>query len=102
MIKGTMTIDERLERLTERDEALAQSLELMRINSEETGQQIRNLLLLSGKHDRQIEALLSLATKHDALWNEIALSTARLVHTAELHPQQLDAHDERLDNLEGT
>jgi DNA repair ATPase RecN len=102
-----------LERLTERHEALGQSLELMQAqwqaNAEETDKQIRALVANSEETGNQIRtltqgisSLLQLAAKHDSQWDEIALSTARLVHTAELHQQQLDAHDDRLDNLEGT
>ena len=68
-----MTIDERLERLTERHEALAQSLELLTKNVEEMRGFIHN----------------------------VAEGTARLLHVAELHETRLDSHDDRLDKLEG-
>ena len=67
-----MTIDERLERLTERHEALTQSVESLHATAK--------------LHDRQI--------------GEIMEAAARLLHIAELHQHRLDSHENRLDNLE--
>jgi len=78
---GIDNIDERLERLT---------------RSAET------LLAVAAKHDTQIAANSSAINDLRILWNDIAQSIARLVHTAELHDRRLDNHDDRLDNLEGT
>ena len=66
-----MTLDERLERLTERHEALTQSVELM------------------AAENRQ----------RDRRMGEIMEGIASLLHVAEIHEQRLDQHDDRLDNL---
>ena len=67
-----MTLDERLERLTERHEALTQSVELMAIENRH--------------RDRRL--------------GEIMEGIASLLHVAEIHEQRLDQHDDRLDNLQ--
>ena len=51
-----MTIDERLDRLTERHEALAQSLELFHASVQE----LREIVMA---HDRYMSTLMSAATK---------------------------------------
>ena len=66
-----MTLDERLERLTERHEALTQTVELMAIENRQ--------------RDRRL--------------GEIMEGIASLLHIAEIHEQRLDQHDNRLDNL---
>ena len=66
-----MTLDERLERLTERHEALTQSVELM------------------AAENRQ----------RDRRMGEIMEGIASLLHVAEIHEQRLDHHADRLDNL---
>lgn len=67
-----MTLDERLERLTERHEALTQTVELMAIENRQ--------------RDRRL--------------GEIMEGIASLLHIAEIHEQRLDQHDNRLDNLQ--
>jgi len=80
-----MTTDERIDRLVERHEALAQSVELLAasvheqglnidkllecigatlITSSEQGQSIAMLLASSAKTDARIEALVSIAESH--------------------------------------
>ena len=66
-----MTLDERLERLTERHEALTQTAELMAMEN--------------SQRDRRL--------------GEIMEGIASLLHVAEIHEQRLDRHDDRLDNL---
>jgi hypothetical protein len=48
------TIDERLERLTERHEALAQSVEILLKNSEQDGENIRALARIAEIHERRV------------------------------------------------
>ena len=67
-----MTLDERLERLTERHEALTQTVELMALENRQ--------------RDRRL--------------GEIMEGIASLLHIAEIHEQRLDQHDNRLDNLQ--
>jgi len=67
-----MTIDERLDRLVERHEALTLSVEL---------------------HDKQIGELTTLVT-------DISHGIARLLHVVEAHEQRLDSHEHRIDRLE--
>jgi hypothetical protein len=68
-----MTIDERLERLTERHEALAQSVEVMTVMHRENEQRL----------------------------GQIMDSMNRLINVVEAHEHRLDSHDGRLDHLEG-
>ena len=67
-----MTIDERLERLAERHEALTQTVELMAADNRQ----------------------------RDKLMGEIMEGTARLLHTAELHQKQIEQHERRIERLE--
>jgi hypothetical protein len=68
-----MTIDERLEKLTERHEALTQTVEIV------AGMQREN--------ERQIA--------------QLATFIRQLAEIAQRHDNRLDAHDGRLDDLEG-
>ena len=79
-----MTIDERLEKLTERHEALAQSIELMIHENRERDE----------RWDKRFGQLGSILEK-------ITDSVAHLSHIAELHQHRLDSHSDRLDTLEG-
>ena len=67
-----MTLDERLERLTERHEALTQTVELTAVENRQ--------------RDRRL--------------GEIMEGIASLLHIAEIHERRLDQHDGRLDNLQ--
>jgi hypothetical protein len=81
-----MTIDERLEKLTERHEALTQSLEL------------------SILENRERYASWG-AERAESAWDKqvkfIGESLARLAGTAILHQHLPNSHDDRLDRLEG-
>ena len=70
-----MTLDERLERLTERHEALTQTVELMAARMED--------------RDKRLDGILT----------QMAEGITRLMHVAEIHEQRLDRHEDRLDNL---
>ncbi len=52
-----MTIDERLERLTERHEALTQTVELMAIENRQNSDNILKLLEIAQIHERRLERL---------------------------------------------
>ncbi len=67
-----MNIDQRLEALTQTVELLAHSVT---------------------KHDEVL-------VRHERLMGDIMDGVARLVPTAELHPERLDRHARRLDSLE--
>ena len=76
-----MTLDERLERLTERHEALTQTVELM---------------VAENRH--AAEKLAAENEQRDRRLGEIMEGIASLLHIAEIHEQRLDRHDDRLDN----
>src|SRR5664279_1633311 len=78
-----MTLDERLERLTERHEALTQTVELMAL---ENRQAAERMVAENKQRDRRL--------------GEIMEGIASLLHVAEIHEHRLDQHDERLDNLQ--
>jgi hypothetical protein len=75
-----MTIDERLERLTERHEALTETVELIAASQ--------------AKADERVEKVTADIGKLTALMAETDRFINRLAHIAE-------AHEQRLDHLEG-
>ena len=52
-----MTIDERLERLTERHEALAQSVETLTLDVGNLAKRVDNLVQISERHEREWQRL---------------------------------------------
>jgi hypothetical protein len=71
-----MNIDERLERLAERHEALAESLELMRAESERTGEKIRALAIVAEQNEVRAAQMMQAVTS--------------LARTVEEHQRRLD------------
>jgi hypothetical protein len=61
----TMTIDERIERLTERHEALTQSVELLLVATRENTDHIRKLVEVTNRDAEDIRALARIAEIHD-------------------------------------
>jgi hypothetical protein len=61
-----MTTDERIDRLVERHEALAQSVELLAASVHEQGLNIDKLLASLAKTDARIEALVGIAESHES------------------------------------
>ena len=78
-----MTIDERLEKLTQRHEALAQHLELMQHESEERRRE----------WEKRFSSLSGFV-------NEIAVSTARLLSSMTELRAVVESHERRLHRLE--
>lgn len=60
-----MTIDDRLNRLVERHEALAQSLELLTTDVREMGQNLQVLYRLAQQDGENIRALARVAESHE-------------------------------------
>jgi archaellum component FlaC len=60
-----MTIDERLDRLTERHEALTQSVELLAIESRELRERISSLTTAIAQDSENIRALARIAEMHE-------------------------------------
>jgi len=60
-----MTIDERIERLTERHEALAQSVELLLVATRENTENIRGLVEATNQDAENIRALARIAEAHE-------------------------------------
>jgi NAD+--asparagine ADP-ribosyltransferase len=60
-----MTIDERIERLTERHEALTQSVELVLVATRENTESIRKLVEVTNRDAEDIRALARIAEIHD-------------------------------------
>jgi len=87
-----MTLDERLERLTERHEALTQSVELI---VAENRQAAENLAAMAAENKQ----LAAENKQRDRRLGEIMEGIASLLHVAEIHEQRLDRHDDRLDSL---
>ena len=83
-----MSVDERIEKLTDRHEALAQSIELMILENREREKQRE-------KENQERDQ------KWDRRFSQVVTSLEQLVHVAELHQHRLDSQDGRLDELEG-
>ena len=66
-----MTVDERIERLTERHEALAQSVESLLLSSQEQGRNIDKLLVASEKDGEHIRGLARIAEIHEQRLTDI-------------------------------
>ena len=62
--KGIMNIDERLEKLTERHQALAESVELLMQSIHEQGANIDKLIANSAQDAENIRALARIAELH--------------------------------------
>jgi hypothetical protein len=60
-----MTIDERLEKLTERQEALTQTVELMAIENRERDRQLDRIMGGIEKLTGAVEGLVSVVTIHE-------------------------------------
>ena len=96
-----MTIDERLDRLTERHEVLTQSVELMAAEGREID---RRLDRLTERHEALAQTVEILAAdnremaaenrERDRRMGEVMEGIARLLHIAEIH-------EHRIERLEG-
>lgn len=60
-----MTIDERLDRLVERHEALAQSVELLVADGKELHATVGGLITLNNRNDARISLLIQSAESHE-------------------------------------
>jgi hypothetical protein len=93
-----MTIDERLEKLTERHEALAQAMELnaslQRDHDQRMRQAIEALASLQAENERRIDILASLHADNERRMGGMMDAITRLGNV-------VADHDVRLDNLEG-
>jgi len=90
-----VNIDERLERLVERHEALSMNVELLEKQVQSIGAQVQALVTLSERHERRQGEM----EKRHA---EVMEAINTLGRIAGLHQDRLDEHGERLDRLEGT
>ncbi|MGO9258033.1 MAG: hypothetical protein ACLQU1_17230 [Bryobacteraceae bacterium] len=75
-----MTIDERLEKLTERHEALAQTVGLLAADVRELAAENRQMAAENKERDRRL--------------GEIMEGVARLLHIAEIHEQRIERLEE--------
>jgi hypothetical protein len=97
-----MTIDERLERLTERHEALTQSLELFQHN---TGEKIRALATIAEQNEGRAAKMMEAITGQQARMARIEATTYRNFEDIRDSLQRLEriaiAHERRLDEIQG-
>jgi hypothetical protein len=85
-----MTIDERLERLAERHEALSHTVELLATEGKETGEKIRALAILAEQNEVRSERMQAAISRS---FEAIRDSLQRLERIA-------TAHEHRLTDLE--
>lgn len=88
-----MTFEERIDRLTERHEALAQSLELMAIQTEANRKAIEEQSRSIEKQKRNIDTLVTLEREARKITMANSLGIADLLTVAR-------AHEARIKNLE--
>jgi hypothetical protein len=81
-----MNIDERLERLTERHEALTQSVELLVAEGKHTGEKILNIAIIAEQNEVRAGQMME--------------SMNRLGRILEIHDTQIDHHTHRIERLE--
>ncbi|SPF48299.1 hypothetical protein SBA4_3870003 [Candidatus Sulfopaludibacter sp. SbA4] len=93
-----MTIDERLEKLTERHEALAQTVEILVANQRERDERDRQRDERQEKRDERQDALMRTLTDRTIQAME---AINRLGNIVGAHDVRLDEHEERLDDLQG-
>jgi len=100
-----MNIDERLDRLTERHEALTQSIELMMLDTRENTRNIATLSLVVRELSQHIaatsqtvQATIKIVQATSKTVSDMAASVDTLGRIAEIHEHRLD-HIEG--NLEG-
>ena len=79
-----MNIDQRLDRLVERHEALAESVQLLTRDVQSLGEHVNSLAESVKTHERYL--------------SDIMEGTARLLHVAQIHEQRLS----RLEGQEGS
>jgi copper oxidase (laccase) domain-containing protein len=79
-----MNIDDRLDRLVERHEALAQSVQLLTQDVHSLGEYVHSLAQSVNTHERYMADIME--------------ATARLLHVAQIHEQRLT----RLEGQEGS
>jgi hypothetical protein len=80
-----MTIDERLEKLTERHEALTQTVELMALENKERDRRLEVMGKSMEARDRRLDGILT----------QMAEGITSLLHIAEIHEQRLDDLDRK-------
>jgi hypothetical protein len=100
-MKTTMTIDERLERIAERHEALAQSLELFQ---HDTGEKIRALAAIAEQNEVRAAKIMEAVASHQARMARIEATSYRSFEDIRDSLQRLEriaiAHERRLDEIQ--
>ena len=100
-MKKIMTIDERLERIAERHEALAQSLELFQ---HDTGEKIRALATLAEQNEARAAKLMEAIASQQTHMTRIEATTYRSFEDIRDSLQRLEriaiAHERRLDEIQ--
>ena len=81
-----MTIDERLAALTERHEAIAQSVELLLASQRETDEKIRHLAIIAGENEVRV--------------GELARRSAQMMDAINRLARIADNHEDRIERLE--
>jgi hypothetical protein len=87
ILKEAMTIDERLERLTDRHEALTQSVELLVAEGKQTSEKIRHLAITAEQNEVRAGQMME--------------NMNRLGRILEIHDAQIDQRTHRIERLEG-
>ncbi|MGA2589613.1 MAG: hypothetical protein ABSH32_06840 [Bryobacteraceae bacterium] len=93
-----MNIDERLERLAERDEALSHTMELLLADGEKTAEKIRILATVADQNEtraqrnenRMVQMMDAIGSR-DARAAQMKDAIASLARTVEQHQRRLDS-----------
>lgn len=84
-----MTIDERLERLTERHEALVESMELMRMENARTDEKIRHLAVIAEQNEVRAAQMIEGINRLELRAGQMMGSIERLAHIADIHEERI-------------
>jgi methyl-accepting chemotaxis protein len=95
-----MTIDERLERLTERHEALTQSVEMHEKRFEEIGEKIRTLAVIAEQNEVRAGEVPAGMTQTQAGMTQMQAAMTRMMDSITRLARVAGNHEERIGSLE--
>lgn len=99
-----MDIDERLERLAERHEALSNTVELLVAEGKETGEKIRALAVLAEQNEVRAERMIDAITRQESRTERMEAAIYRNFEAIRDSLQRLEriatAHEHRIADLE--
>jgi chromosome segregation ATPase len=96
----SMTIDERLERLAERHEALTQSVEMHEKRFEEIGEKIRTLAVIAEQNEVRAGEMQGAMTQMQGGMTQMQGAMTRMMESIARLARIAGNHEQRIDSLE--